>query len=155
MSKSTKHGAVIVLIALLAFVIGVVFSARAQEALEKEKEGIRKTAQTYVDALNNRDAEGIKKAFHPVAVLYAAGRNGLSDFPRWRWVEGMEKNPAKPADWVAYTSKVTVLDVGETVAVAKVELDHPTHQFTDYLSMVKLDGEWKIVNKIYHRRDKK
>ncbi len=126
----------------------------AQDSMAKDKEAITKTAQVYVDALNNRDPEGIKKAFHSVAVLYAAGRNGLDDFPRWRWVEMMEKNPAKPADWVPYTSKITVLDIADTTAVARVDLDHPTHTFTDYLSMVKLDGEWKIVNKIYTRKNK-
>ena len=141
----------VVFLVLLSVTMGLT----AQDAGEKEREAIRKTAQLYVDSFNNRDAKGIATAFHPVAVLYAAGQNGLSEFPRWRWVENLEKNPAKPADWVPYTAKITVLDVADTAAVAKVELAHPTHQFVDYLSMLKLDGAWRIVGKVYHRKGKK
>ena len=34
--------------------------------------------------------------------------------------------------------------------MAKVVLDYPSVKFTDYLSLVKADGEWRIVNKIFN-----
>ena len=36
--------------------------------------------------------------------------------------------------------------------MAKVELDYPGGGFIDYLSLLKIDGRWQIVNKIFHRR---
>lgn len=133
----------------------IVCAVSAQNAADKEADGIRSTAQLYVDSFNNRDPKGIAAAFHPVAVLYSAGRNGLSEYPRWKWVESLEKNPNKPADWIPYTAKISVLDMTETTAVAKVELDNPKEHYVDYLSMVKLDGKWRIVGKVYHFKDKK
>ena len=34
-------------------------------------------------------------------------------------------------------------------AVAKTTLAFPAFKFTDYLSLLKFEGSWKIVNKIY------
>ncbi len=36
-----------------------------------------------------------------------------------------------------------------TVAVAKLELRPPTSVIYDYMSLLKIDGEWRIVNKIF------
>jgi hypothetical protein len=33
----------------------------------------------------------------------------------------------------------------------KVELRYPDVAFVDYLSLLKIDGRWQIVNKIFHR----
>ncbi len=40
--------------------------------------------------------------------------------------------------------------------MAKLVLDYPEVKFTDYMSLLKVDGEWKIVNKIFsvQRRQK-
>jgi hypothetical protein len=34
--------------------------------------------------------------------------------------------------------------------VGKVVLDYPTVKFADYMSLLKINGEWKIVNKAFH-----
>ena len=41
-----------------------------------------------------------------------------------------------------------------TAAVAKVVLDYPTIKFTDYFTLLKVNGEWKIINKIFNREMK-
>jgi hypothetical protein len=38
-------------------------------------------------------------------------------------------------------------------SMAKIELSYPTVHFVDYLSLLKVDGRWTIVNKIFHRED--
>jgi len=38
---------------------------------------------------------------------------------------------------------------GNAVA-ATIVLEYPTTIFTDYMSLLKVDGEWKIVNKTFH-----
>jgi hypothetical protein len=42
------------------------------------------------------------------------------------------------------------VDVTGTAAVARVVLDYPNAHFTDYLSLLKINDEWKVVNKIFH-----
>ena len=124
------------------------------EDTDADKAAIKKVVQTYVDGLNNRDAAMIKKAFHPVAILYGAGRRGLSEYPRWRWVEALERNPNKLDDAVDYTLEIPSISIAGPAAIVRVELDNPKRHYTDFLSLLKLNGEWKIVNKIYYQKDK-
>ena len=34
----------------------------------------------------------------------------------------------------------------------KLKLDYPKVVFTDYMSMLKVDGRWVIVNKTFHAK---
>jgi hypothetical protein len=39
----------------------------------------------------------------------------------------------------------------ETVAMVRLKLDNWTgHRFTDLFTMLKVDGEWKIMKKVFH-----
>jgi hypothetical protein len=33
-------------------------------------------------------------------------------------------------------------------------LDYPQVKFTDYMSLLKIDGEWRIVNKTFYAEQK-
>jgi putative lumazine-binding protein len=39
-------------------------------------------------------------------------------------------------------------------ASAKIVLDYPQVKFTDYMSLLKIDGEWKIINKTFDAQPK-
>jgi hypothetical protein len=39
--------------------------------------------------------------------------------------------------------------------VAKLTLTYPAVTFTDYMALLKIDGEWKLVNKMFHADRKK
>ena len=51
-------------------------------------------------------------------------------------------------------SQIASVDVTGTVASVKVEEDYPGSHYTDYVSLLKLDGEWRIVNKVFYARSK-
>ncbi len=53
-------------------------------------------------------------------------------------------------DEVQRKRKIESLDVSGNAAIAKITLDYPTVKFTDYMSLLKIDGEWKIVNKSFY-----
>jgi hypothetical protein len=42
-----------------------------------------------------------------------------------------------------------MVDVTGDAAVAKVVLDYPNALFTDYMSFLRIGGEWRIVNKTF------
>jgi hypothetical protein len=43
------------------------------------------------------------------------------------------------------------MDIVGTIASVRVETDDWTgHRFTDFFNVLKLDGEWKIMSKIFH-----
>ena len=45
-----------------------------------------------------------------------------------------------------------MVDVSGNAAVAKLELESPEATITDYMSLLKVDGEWTVVGKIFDRR---
>jgi hypothetical protein len=49
------------------------------------------------------------------------------------------------------TERITQVDITGTTAVARLELIYPQQTLTDYMSLVKYGGEWRIVNKIFSR----
>ncbi|MDQ3063478.1 MAG: nuclear transport factor 2 family protein [Acidobacteriota bacterium] len=61
----------------------------------------------------------------------------------------------KPADDEAKRKRsIESIDVSGNAAIAKIILDYPTVKFVDYMSLLKTDGEWKIVNKSFYAEPK-
>ncbi|MCZ6822573.1 MAG: nuclear transport factor 2 family protein [Deltaproteobacteria bacterium] len=43
------------------------------------------------------------------------------------------------------------IDLIDTAATVRLELDDWTgHRFTDLFTLLKVDGEWKIMSKVFH-----
>ncbi len=64
--------------------------------------------------------------------------------------DGFGRGPGKAAkDGARGGRKLPLVDVAGDMALVKVELDYPKVKFTDYLSMLKIDGKWTVVNKTY------
>jgi hypothetical protein len=51
--------------------------------------------------------------------------------------------------------KIESIDVTGNAAVARIILDYPTVKFVDYMTLLKINGEWKIVNKSFYAEPKK
>jgi hypothetical protein len=59
-----------------------------------------------------------------------------------------------PADEAKRRRRVVLTDVTGDTAIAKVELDYPDALVTDYFTLLKIGGEWKIVHKSFNRQMK-
>jgi hypothetical protein len=115
---------------------------------DDEEAAIRAAVQFYLDGHATGDAEIMARAFHLSARLQFIrnGQVGIRSLDAY--LGGMSGQPA--ADEDQRTRRITMVDYEGTVAVARVELDYPSALFTDYMQLLKVGDEWKIVNKIYH-----
>ena len=51
----------------------------------------------------------------------------------------------------ATISYATSIDVVGTVASVRLDTDNWTgHRFTDFFNLVKIDGQWKVVSKVFY-----
>lgn len=117
-------------------------------AQEKDEAGARAAVNHYLAGHITGSADEFRAAFHPKAMLYW-NRDGT--FAERTGADYIAAAPGKPADDEAQRRRtIESLDVTGNAAMAKVVLDYPTVRFTDYLSLVKADGAWKIVNKIFN-----
>ena len=60
--------------------------------------------------------------------------------------------PAK--DEARRKRRIESIDVTGNIAVGKIILDYPNVTFTDYMSLMKIGDQWKIVNKAFYAEPK-
>ena len=85
--------------------------------------------------------------FHPQSKLFWMRDDTLNTRTSADYIAGASGSPA--ADEDQRRREITMVDVTGDAAVARIVLDYPTVVLTDYMSLLKIDGEWKIVNKIF------
>jgi hypothetical protein len=133
---------------LVLFTTVLCVSAFALRTQADETEAIRQALQYYLDGHATGDPEVMANAFHPTARLQFIRNGEVSIRSLESYLGGMAGEPA--SDETARERRIVMVDYAGTVAVAKIELDYPGALFTDYMQLLKIDGGWKIVNKIFH-----
>ena len=125
--------------------------ARAQNA---EEAAVRAAIEHYFRAHATGLGEHHRKVFHPEAKLLFINDGKFTQRTSEEYIAG---SPGKPAPDEAQRKRtIEMIDITGDAAVAKLVLDYPNAKLTDYMSLLKIDGEWKIVNKIFsvQRRQK-
>ena len=116
-----------------------------------DEAAIRQTVQYYFDGGKNRDSLTLRKAFHPEARMLFVREGKLVVVPIGEYITRVGSESLKPGEVDSTERKVVSVDVVGDAAVAKLELKRPNAVLTDYMSLLKVDGRWLIVNKIFTR----
>lgn len=112
-----------------------------------ERDAIAKTIQHYVDGGKTGRTEEMKQAFHPGATIYGYLGSELFGGPIQLLFDWNDQNGAA----TELESQLISVDVMETVATARLELNNWSgHRFTDLFTLLKIDGEWKILSKVFY-----
>ncbi len=129
--------------------LAVLLPARAQNA---EEQAVRAAIEHYFRGHATGQGEHFRKVFHPEAKLFAVREGKFWQLTSEEYISGA---PGKPADDEAQRKRsIESVDITGNAAVAKVVLDYPNVKFTDYMSLLKIDGEWRIVNKTFYAEQK-
>ena len=116
-----------------------------------DEAAIRQTVQYYFDGGKNRDSVALRKAFHPDARMLFAKDGKLVVVPIGEYIARVAENKLKPGEVDSTKRRVTSVDVAGDAAIARLELERRDALVTDYMSLLKVDGRWVIVNKIFAR----
>ncbi len=128
--------------ALIAFIFSL--NAFAQTS---DMAAVRIPLENYLKGHATGDGEYMKKAFHTEGQLIFIRDGKYTTRTFADYVAGMPGKPA--ADEAKRKRWIESIDVAGNAATAKIILDYPNAKLTDYMSLLKIDGEWKIVNKIF------
>ena len=121
-------------------------------AVSPDEAEVRAALEHYLQGHATGQQEHFRAAFRPEAHMYGVREGKLADVPI---AEYIARASGKPADDEAQRRRrIERVDVSGTVAVGKIVLDYPKVTFTDYMTLVKVDGEWRIVAKAYHAEPK-
>ena len=139
-------------LSLLAFTSTVAIEPVASQD-PGEEAAVREALGFYLQGHATGDREIMARAFHPEAHLTFVEPGGaLRTISLEQFLSGFSGRPAPDEDQRIRT--IEWVEVAGTTAVGKIILDYPTIYFVDYMSLHKVDGEWKIVHKSYHREPK-
>jgi hypothetical protein len=138
---------------ILLMFVGPLLLVSPAAAQETDVDLVKVPLNNYLRAQATGDPGFILKAFHPDTRITSL-RNGK--FTSLSVDEFARLFVGKPApDEARRARTIESVDVTGTAAIAKIVLDYPAVRFVDYMSLLKVDGEWKIVNKSFHVEPKK
>ena len=115
-----------------------------------ERDAVEKPLKMYFSG----DPEQLKQAFHPGATMFYARNDSLIAVPIPDYIARVAESRAKGGPPPQRTERIADVSISGTSAVARLELVYPQQTITDYMSLVKYGGEWRIVNKIFSRETK-
>ena len=112
-----------------------------------EYDAIAKTVQHYIDGAKSGRGDDMKPAFHQDATIFGYAGANLFAGPIQQLFDWNDRNG--PA--TGLQARIVSTDIIDTIATVRLELDNWTgHRFTDLFTLLKVDGEWKIMNKVFH-----
>lgn len=115
-----------------------------------EDQGVRAAVNQYFRGHATADPAEMRKAFLPTAHIEGI-RDG--EFVSWTVEEYCSRFNGKPAANEASRKRtIDRVDISGTAAMVRATLVHGATTFTDYFVLLKVDGEWKIANKVYASR---
>lgn len=127
-------------------------SPRRLSSTQSEETAVRQALTYYIRGHATGVADTMARAFHPDAELKFI-RNG--QYTRRTLAEYLSGFSGRPAvDEAQRQRRIVAIDIVGTAAVGKIELDYPNALLTDYMHLLKIGGEWRIVHKIFHSAPK-
>lgn len=115
----------------------------------RDYDAVIAVAQKYVDGLRAGSPEGVAEAFHKEAVMYGFTNGELMGGPISNLYDFVKKN-GKAAD---IATRLDVLAITPTTAVVRVDMEKDAigADYNDYLTLIKMGAEWKVIAKVYHQ----
>jgi hypothetical protein len=136
-----------------AAVVVIATLALAAQQRSAEDAAVRKTIEDhYFKAHSTGDGALLKGTFIDEGRMMWIQDGQLRIRTSAEYIGGFNGKP--PADEAKRKRRVVMTDVTGDTAIAKVELDYPDALLTDYFTMLKIGGGWKIVHKSFNRRTK-
>ena len=112
-----------------------------------EYDAIAETVQHYVDGGKSGRGADMKPAFHQDATIFGYIGADLFAGPIQKLFDWNDQNgPATELE-----ARLASIEITGTIAAVRLELDNWTgHRFTDFFTLLKVDGDWKIINKVFY-----
>ena len=143
----------VVLLAVAVGVLGVAlipaYMASAQAA---ENAAARVPLENYIQGHATGNGDFMRKAFHTEAKVMAFRDGKLTNMTSEEFASRFNGKPA--ADEAQRKRVIESVEITGNAGVGKIVLDYPTVKFTDYMSLLKVGDEWKIVNKVFYAEPK-
>ena len=105
----------------------------------------------YFDGLYASDTRLLRQVFHPKAVYACATDGALLTLDMAAYFPLVDRRPSPASRGDIRRDRILSIEfAGPVTALARVECAIPPKWFTDLLTLVKVDGRWQIIAKVFH-----
>lgn len=116
-----------------------------------EAAAVAAVMQRYFDGLHHSDPALLATVFHPQAHYFCATDGSLLHFDMAQYFPVVAKRPSPASQGHLRSDRIASMEfVGPVTVFVKAECAIPPKAFIDLLTLVKLEGEWRIVSKVFH-----
>lgn len=115
------------------------------QATEEAK--VRETLALYLRAHETGEGRYIQQAFHPELRMLGIRNDSLVMRTAEQYWSGFSGRPA--ADEARRRRTIASVEVFGHAAAARVVLEYPAVTYVDLFTLLKVDGTWRIVSKVY------
>lgn len=116
----------------------------------QECDAITQAIQPYLDGARLGQGAVMKAAFHDDATVYGYVGSDLIAGPIkvvYDWTDSLGPSPN-------IAPRIVKVDVAGKAANVRIEVDSwQQYRFTDIFNLMKIDGKWLIVSKIFHTHE--
>jgi len=129
-------------------IVSLILSATGMAQNNTDEQAVRACLENYMSG----EGDKVEKAFHPSATMkYIDAQNGeFKDVPIADYISRVKANTAKQDRKI----EIVALNIEGNAANGKIKIETDKAILFDYMNMLKVNGEWKIVSKIFSRVNK-
>lgn len=134
----------IILVSFLLVLISFAASAQA-ETNPEDIEAVKQTIKTYVQSTDARNADQLEKVLYDNCnfISYNEITHKTSEMADGSFLDLVKDG--KAGGWTRNLN-INSVDVNDNMAVAKVEISDSKVKETGFLTLIKNNGSWKIMN---------
>ncbi|MET2828477.1 nuclear transport factor 2 family protein [Mesorhizobium shangrilense] len=111
---------------------------------------VAKVLGRYFDGLYHCDVSLLGEVFHPKAQLSTIAEEKLATVDTSTWLDIIAKRESPATRKEARVDQIVSIEFGsQNTALARVQCAIGPKLFTDFLSLVRIGDDWKIVAKVY------
>lgn len=114
-------------------------------------DGVLTPLHDYARGHATGDPSWFRRAFLPTAHVEGLREGAFSSWALDDYCELFTGRPAE--DETGRSRTVDQVHVSGSVATATMTLHHGETTFTDMFVLVRVDGAWRIANKVYHQHE--
>jgi len=122
-----------------------------RQSMGTEFVAVTNVISNYFDGLYNSDTSILKEVFHPRAHYVCATDGTMLHLNMDEYFPTVDKRPSPASRGEKRNDRILSVEfAGPVTAYARVECSIATKFFTDFLTLIFIDGKWQIISKVFH-----
>jgi hypothetical protein len=117
----------------------------------QDYDAVLSSASKYAEGLRTGSIAVTRDAFHSDAIMYGFNDGALVGGPISNLYDFVENFGSAPE----MSTRLDVIAITPTTAVVRVDMENDAigRDYIDFLTLIKLEGAWKVIAKAFHQFD--